>query len=193
MRMDESCCWKVSFSVPTARPPSATRGGTLRGHASVVSLGIERASGCLRVVRPSCVSVNASCVREPFHSHAHPMGGGLGPFMRALTREVEHGHPCPRSTSRAQVRMKGLTLPAQGPSCRPLPHMIIATATIVRSREATLATCSRAHPHPGPLAHPWAARTWRTTSQRAERYQRARPKRAAARPGLRKVACNSIG
>ena len=49
--------------------------------------------------------------------------------MRALTREVEHGHPCPRSTSRAQVRMKGLTLPAQGPSCHPWPHMIIATAT----------------------------------------------------------------
>ena len=67
----------------------------------------------------------------------------MGPFMRALTREVEHGHPCPRSTSRAQVRMKGLTLPAQGPSCRPLPHMIIATATTVRSREATQPRATR--------------------------------------------------
>ena len=44
MRMDKSCCWKGDFSAPMARPPSATRGAILRGRASVVSLGIERAS-----------------------------------------------------------------------------------------------------------------------------------------------------
>ena len=97
--MDKTCCWMVDLSAPMARPPSATRGAILRGRASVVSLGIERASGRLRAVGPSCVCVNASCAREPLslacspvrwrlgpgrwrpgslHVHVNPMGGGLG-------------------------------------------------------------------------------------------------------------------
>ena len=40
--------------------------------------------------------------------------------MRTLTRSVERGHPGPRSTSRAQLRMSGLTPPPEGSSCRPL-------------------------------------------------------------------------
>ena len=75
-----------------ARPPSATRGAILRCPASVVSLGIKRASGRLRAVGPSCVCVNAFCAREPLslacspgrwrpgplHAHVNPRGGGLG-------------------------------------------------------------------------------------------------------------------
>jgi len=97
--MDKTCCWMVDLSAPMARPPSVTRGAILRGRASVVSLGIERASGRLRAVGPSCVCVNASCAREPLslacspvrwrlgpgrwrpgslHVHVNPMGGGLG-------------------------------------------------------------------------------------------------------------------
>ena len=97
--MEKSCCWMVDLSAPMARPPSVTRGAILRGRASVVSLGIERASGRLRAVGPSCVCVNASCAREPLslacspvrwrlgpgrwrpgslHVHVNPMGGGLG-------------------------------------------------------------------------------------------------------------------
>ena len=53
---------------------------------------------------------------------------------------------------------------------------------------SNLATCSHAHTHPGPLARPWAARTCRTTSQRAERYQRARAKRAAEAGGIETTA-----
>ena len=57
----------------TAQPTPATRGGTLRGPASVVSEDAWGASGCLRAVRPSSVSVNVSCARGPFHSHVNPM------------------------------------------------------------------------------------------------------------------------
>ena len=45
--------------------------------------------------------------------------------MRTLTRSVERGHPGPRSTSRAQLRMSGLTPPPEGSSCRPLVRPLV--------------------------------------------------------------------
>ena len=69
------------------------RGGILRGFASVVSEEAWGASGGLRAVCPSSVSVNASCARGPDDPHVGPIGGGLnpagghlGPLMRTLTR-----------------------------------------------------------------------------------------------------------
>ena len=45
--------------------------------------------------------------------------------MRTLTRSVERGHPGPRSTSRAQLRMSGLTPPPEGSSCRPFVRLLV--------------------------------------------------------------------
>ena len=45
--------------------------------------------------------------------------------MRTLTRSVERGHPGPRSTSRAQLRMSGLTPPPEGSSCRHLSSLLV--------------------------------------------------------------------
>ena len=45
--------------------------------------------------------------------------------MRTLTRSVERGHPGPHSTSRAQLRMSGLTPPPEGPSCRHLSSLLV--------------------------------------------------------------------
>ena len=46
--------------------------------------------------------------------------------MRTLTRSVERGHPGPRSTSRAQLRMSGLTPPPEGSSCRHLSSLLVS-------------------------------------------------------------------
>ena len=62
------------------RDPSGSRLCRIRG--------VMGASGRLRALRPSSVSVNASCAREHFHSYGSPIGGGLGLFLRTLTREV---------------------------------------------------------------------------------------------------------
>ena len=45
--------------------------------------------------------------------------------MRTLTRSVERGHPGPRSTSRAQLRMSGLTPPPEGSSCLHLSSLLV--------------------------------------------------------------------
>ena len=45
--------------------------------------------------------------------------------MRTLTRSVERGHPGPRSTSRVQLRMSGLTPPPEGSSCRHLSSLLV--------------------------------------------------------------------
>ena len=45
--------------------------------------------------------------------------------MRTLTRSVERGHPGPRSTSRVQLRMSGLTPPPEGSSCLHLSSLLV--------------------------------------------------------------------
>ena len=51
-------------------------------------------------------------------AHVNPPGGGLGPPTRTLTHLVAAGRRGPRSTSRAQLRIDGLTPPPRGPRCR---------------------------------------------------------------------------
>ena len=59
--------------MPAVRPPHATRGGTLRGPASVVSEEAwERRDAC-EPSGPTSVSVNASCARGPFQPHVNPI------------------------------------------------------------------------------------------------------------------------
>ena len=71
---------------------------------------------------PSFVSVNASCSREPFDSHANPIGGGASPLTRTLTHLVECGRRCPASTRWVYLRIEGLRLPVDGPGCQDLGY-----------------------------------------------------------------------
>ena len=89
-------------------------------------------------------------------AHVNPPSGGLGPPMRTLTHLVEPGHSCPGSTSRAQLRIDGLTLPPRGPRCRKPPQADASSRAICDGTRQTAARrvthvlrCgSRAHVNP---------------------------------------------
>ena len=75
----------------------------------------------------------------PGGAHVNPPGGGLGPPMRTLTHLVAAGHSGPGSTSRAQLRIDGLTLPPRGPRCRKPPQADASSLAICDGTQQTAA------------------------------------------------------
>ena len=73
-------------------------------------------------------------------AHVNPPGGGLGPPMRTLTHLVAAGHSGPGSTSRAQLRINGLTLPPRGPHRHKPPQ---ADASILAICDGAQQTATR--------------------------------------------------
>ena len=86
-------------------------------------------------------------------AHVNPPSGCLGPPMRTLTHLVAAGHSSPGSTSRAQLRIDGLTLPPRGPRCRKPPQADTSSRAICNGTRQTAARRVTHVPQCGSLAH----------------------------------------
>ena len=100
---------------------------------------------------------------KPSHAHVNPIGGGLGPFMRTLTRWVAAWAgrpPCHQSGLAAHQWGEAAT---RGAHLSPAPRNSNPAATLavitVRHNHASACSSTRGpdDSHVGPMVYIWAA------------------------------------
>ena len=90
-----------------------------RTRSVVSSADSARGLGCVSASWRTC---SAAVACGTYDRSVSPIGGAMGPLMRTLTRLVERGRGCPRSTHGAHAPLMGPTLHSSGRVPRSTPE-----------------------------------------------------------------------